>query len=54
MYEELSSACSAPHTQYKSQTKLTRKVVTTQRKPHTIQRTSLAWIHAIDISSDIV
>jgi len=26
-YVELSSACSAPHTQYKSQTKLTKKVV---------------------------
>lgn len=34
MYEELSSACSAPHTQYKSQTKLTRKWYHTKKTSH--------------------
>jgi len=34
MYVELSSACSAPHTQYKSQTKLTRRWYHTEKISH--------------------
>jgi len=53
-YVELSSACSAPHTQYKSQTKLTKKVVPHRENltPYK-ERVSLGGRRRLDIADCI-